>query len=669
MNTFLRGAFRNEDGFTLTEAMVALVIIFGLMVVLLRTFDSGTRVLVETRRQAAASKLASELIERAQALEWQHMGLAVSNSGDDCPTEQIGCYIGTVDGLAGGAGSYTLDGEEVVFSNADTFAPFLSFHTTEDRGGTLFDRYLFVTSIIDPVSLAETERRLVAIVQWVPPSGFRREVRLETKVSEFREPSQPLIGGEIFYSGGNFVFNHRDDVLLDGSGVDGTQGWVFSTDPDVLTSPLVVDFSHTPRPAIEGLVLMPQLRMNAVSDFVSGTDMQLTGTNVAELKWDGVPAVFPVPNTVLESTDDDASSLPPLNIDPITLFANSLEGYNHAGLGLEDLVVAETTSGLDLRDVPTDPADKTGIDEHEYSAELWTQNVGDLPVEDPPLPNAKFDHEFEGGPDEIVVGFTEYESGYFSSEPFYDFRLYRRGLADEAIHLEARLDRDNDITTGNRTISGRLEFAGDEIRLFDDDAYPGKGSGKNNSFNGFIQILTPEIHVNQVEAGEGVLTVPALVTVGDLVIRLWDPFLGPAGGYVEARRIDYDTLGGVCGAGAVDHIPVSIFDSIRKSGHPYIDYQVEGDIFVHGWCSNVEFDALGSVSEAFVQTNGPMVTGDIRYTVTDVWLREFFASNPGVVAGSWSTYAPGEMTVFDVNAHFETDELRVTTVFVDPNAG
>lgn len=244
MHTFLRKTHRDEDGFTLAEAMVALVIIFGLMVVLLRTFDSGTRVLVETRRQAAASKLASELIERAQALEWQHMGLAVSNSGDDCVTEQIGCYVGTVDGLAGAAGAYTLDGEEVVFSNADTFAPFLSFHSSEDRGGTVFDRYLFVTSIVDPATLEETERRLVALVQWVPPSGFRREIRLETKVSEFREPSQPLIGGEIFYSGGNFVFNHRDDVLLDGSGVDGTAGWIFSTDPDVLTSPLVVDFGH-----------------------------------------------------------------------------------------------------------------------------------------------------------------------------------------------------------------------------------------------------------------------------------------------------------------------------------------------------------------------------------------------------------------------------------------
>ena len=208
MNRFFNRLRDRDEGFTLIEAMVALVIIFGLMVVLLRTFDSGTRVLVETCRQAAASKLASELIERAQALEWQHMGLAVANNGTDCATEQVGCatFVAGLPGLTAPA-PFSFEGEEIVFANADTFAPFLSFHTVENRGGTDFDRYLFVTSIVEPVTGEEIGRRLVALVQWVPPGGFRKEVRLETRVSEFREPSQPLIGSEIVYSGGNFGFN------------------------------------------------------------------------------------------------------------------------------------------------------------------------------------------------------------------------------------------------------------------------------------------------------------------------------------------------------------------------------------------------------------------------------------------------------------------------------
>lgn len=670
MNRFFNRLRDRDEGFTLIEAMVALVIIFGLMVVLLRTFDSGTRVLVETRRQAAASKLASELIERAQALEWQHMGLAVANNGTDCVTEQVGCatFVAGLPGLTAPA-PFSFEGEEIVFANADTFAPFLSFHTVENRGGTDFDRYLFVTTIVEPVTGEEIGRRLVALVQWVPPGGFRKEVRLETRVSEFREPSQPLIGSEIVYSGGNFGFNHRDSVLQDGSGVDGTKGWTFSFDPTVVVAPFTIDFTNTPRPAVDGVVLMPILRMDVVSDFVSGTGLQLTSANVAELHWDDIPAGVPLPNTFIRSTDDDASSLPPLNEDPVALFSKSVDGYHYAGPGLRDLVVAELETGSVLSDVSTDPLDKSDIDETDFTAELWTQNVGAIPVEDPLLPNAVFEHDFEGGADEIVVGFTEYESGYFTpSELFYDFRLYRRGIDKEALHLDAKLDRDNDVTTGARTIAGRLAFFGDTLHLFSDDAYPGKGTGKNTSFDGFVRITTPDILIDQVVAGEGVLPVQSLATAGDLVIEVWDPLVGPKGAYVELKRLDYSTVGG-CGASEYSEtLAINIVDSIRTANHPYLDYSVVGEIEINGWCSSSQTDSLGNVSNAAVQTNGPIVAGDLRYTVTDVWAREYFISNPGIVAGAWAGYAPGEMTIFDIEAHFETDDLKVTTVFVDPNA-
>ena len=66
-----------EDGFTITEAIVALVIIFGAVLVMLRSIDSGSRVLSETKRQSAGSAFASELMERARSLEWSNMGLTV----------------------------------------------------------------------------------------------------------------------------------------------------------------------------------------------------------------------------------------------------------------------------------------------------------------------------------------------------------------------------------------------------------------------------------------------------------------------------------------------------------------------------------------------------------------------------------------------------------------
>ena len=169
-------------------------------------------------------------------------------------------------------------------------------------------------------------------------------------------------------------------------------------------------------------------------------------------------------------------------------------------------------------------------------------------------------------------------------------------------------------------------------------------------------------------AGEGVLPVQSLATAGDLVIELWDPLVGPKGDYVELKRLDYATAGG-CGASEYSEtLAINIVDSIRAANHPYLDYSVVGEIEINGWCSSSQTDSLGNVSNAAVQTNGPIVAGDLRYTVTDVWAREYFITNPGIVAGAWAGYTPGEMTIFDIEAHFETDDLKVTTVFVDPNA-
>ncbi|MDH3500817.1 MAG: hypothetical protein OEM97_11885, partial [Acidimicrobiia bacterium] len=69
---------------------MALVIIFGLILVLIRTFDTTTDVLVQSNRRGAANALASELIERARSLEWEHMGLTANANGTSCP-DDVAC--------------------------------------------------------------------------------------------------------------------------------------------------------------------------------------------------------------------------------------------------------------------------------------------------------------------------------------------------------------------------------------------------------------------------------------------------------------------------------------------------------------------------------------------------------------------------------------------------
>ena len=64
----------DDRGFTIIESVVALVIIFGLMLTLLRTFDVSVGVITQSNRRGNANVLASELIERSRSLEWEHMG-------------------------------------------------------------------------------------------------------------------------------------------------------------------------------------------------------------------------------------------------------------------------------------------------------------------------------------------------------------------------------------------------------------------------------------------------------------------------------------------------------------------------------------------------------------------------------------------------------------------
>src|SRR3990170_3372143 len=293
---------RGDRGFTIIESMVALMIVFGLMLVLLRTFDMGARVVVETKRQAAASAFASELLERAKSLEWEHMGLATSIKGSSCGTQQLGCYTTifpdlTVDDPV--AGEYGFGGEVVVFANGDAFKPFLNFIEEVDRDKTNFTRYLFITSVRDDPSDPATEkyRRLTAVVRWVAPSGFPEEIRLTSLVSLFTEPSQPLIEGTVTLRGGTMTLegNLRGTTKVNGG---------------VERQPVQISY------------VLPALTVSATSDYVASASVAAVST-YADIRWSGPDFIFETADDELvkidpaEETvagDDDATSSTPVNV-------------------------------------------------------------------------------------------------------------------------------------------------------------------------------------------------------------------------------------------------------------------------------------------------------------------------------------------------------------------
>ena len=714
----IRQRLSREDGFTLVEAMVALVIIFGLMVVLLRTFDSSTRVLVETRRQSAANQFASELLERAQALEWQHMGLAVSRNGSSCITEQVGCYVADpIPNLAASGTGYAFEGEEVVFSNADTFAPFLDFHDEVARGGTDFDRYLFVTSIPNPVApTEESARRITALVQWTPPGGFRKEVRLETIVSEFREPSQPLITGAISYESGFFNIEDRDSTLANGSDVGGTVNWDYLEFP---TLPTVENIPKAPgdsRETLTASIEFPSINLAAVSDFISGTTLTSSGTQILSLAWNGIPEAVPAPNVQSFGTDDDATTAQVANYDTpsgLVLYGTTNPGFHYAGVETKGLTVGETEDVNMLNEFPDDATNKLIDEPLQFDADLWTNYDNTVLVTDGVYhevlgkPFVRYEQAANQAPDSFMVGFTEYDTAHttatlsdarYTYEAFgktltgdeYNFTFFNRTDSSNGVFFNGMVDRDDSDTTLQRTVTAQASFEGGVTYLFHDDAYPGKnGGGRNASFEGWVRITTPEIEITNVVAGEGAApAAPVLNASGNLKIEQWDPLVGTAGAYVTLFDEDYETLTtGSCDAvNYVFDVPLfgglTLNDSIRNDFEPYLDYEVTGDLVVHGWCTLATLDAAGSVSQSAVQTASSMVTGSMTYKVTDVYWTQgdttytYVDSGSGLtVTGPLTPILPwlddtvaGETVLFDVNVSFGIDNISVNTVYEDPNA-
>ncbi len=683
----------NDDrGFTLVEAMVSLVIIFGLMVVLLRTFDSGTRVIVETRKQAVASAFASELIERGQALEWEHMGLATSTRGNSCATEQVGCYIGspfTAGDLAydGVADEYLFGGETVVFSNADTFRPFLNFYESVQRDTSVYDRYLFVTSIENPVTGDEIARRLTAIVQWVPPGGFRKEVRLETIVSEYQEPSQPFVSGTVNMAGGAMRIGPSNSGSYPGAYAHGTD-WDLWTTPGIVGDSVGDEYfwsTINERQQFDASVNFPIASVNATSDFVSGSSIRISGTDASRLQWEGPDGIFATVDDVVSTvpsgkaeflSDDDASTIPPLQFGANgVLFNQPLTRMNYVGPVDQDLQITETTdyavNGFLFTEVDPVPAAPPPDDKFPYAQMATT---------------TKF-------PAKIAVGFTEYTENWVRTNLYggfnpldaasYKFDMFRREnptSATSAIVFGGTVDRDDTPVGGYQQITASLDnYDGGNLHFLDDTAYP--DTGGTGDFHGWVLITMPDVQVN-VLAGQNVIANPNPIMT-TMIIKQWDPVgrkyvvVNPNG---TATAIDYRAnYGSNCNTGTNVSNTVQLWggapitSTIASPGRPYLEYTVSGSVTVRGWCTGSTVDGLGARSRTWFETKLPMVTVDLNYKVVDYGLQAAGGGAPVAVVGPppyTTDYGQdgGRTVLYDLGLHYESEKLKVNAVYIDPSA-
>jgi type II secretory pathway pseudopilin PulG len=621
-----------EEGFTIIEALVALVIIFGAVLVMLRSIDTSSRVLIETKRQSAASALASELVERARSLEWSNMGLAVDANSANCtepaspsdPPQGVGCSLFVTEfasEIAASGSTYEFGGEPIVFATGATFDPFLSFHQQVIRDNTVFDRYLFITSVRSDNSDPATEkyRRITAVVRWSASNGHRREVRLSSYVSPFTEPSQPFISAESSLDGGYGQVEGR---------VTGMQGWGLphdgSEDESILAS-------------------LPSMRLTATSDYVSVGEARLEG---ASAYWIGAG-----PDGLIGSPSLDDVRLATSDQNVINLFADD-DGTSSAPLSYP--LIAQ----VDLPRMDT-TQDAVRIQE---SAGPLVKNHTAVPIPggaaavDPAddLPNASLSvvgagqtsmsrtEDWSGDPAQAYV-----DKGDPLLSTSYAFTFFRYGDHDQASSLEwsGESDRQDDPATGLRKARAEFDWKGEEIDLLDDEVLAALAP----AFRGWAVVSLPRVSnggaLAPLEAGEyySALTPQIGVKSGDVTIDLWNgsSYTQIFSSYEDIPNCSSETL------------PVDEELTTSTAGMPQLHYRVSGSVTVNGMCvGTTQQYSTGEVRSNTVSAAN-IVTGTLTYRVVDVIGAEEFGDEDLA-------------TLYDFTLTFSAGGVQATAVYINP---
>ena len=628
--------FSRDEGFTIVEAIVALVIIFGAVLIMLRSIDTGSRVLTETKRQSAGSALASELMERARSLEWSNMGLTVDANSANCtepasptdPPQGVGCTLFSADfpsEITATSGGYAFGGEPIVFATGATFDPFLSFHQEGVRDSTKFDRYLFITSVRtdndDPAT--EKYRRITAVVRWNAPSGYRREVRLSSYVSPFTEPSQPFISAEVNFEGG---FGQIEGRLT------GIASWGLAYD-------------DTQNESV--LLSMPSMRLTATSDYVSTGEARLEGPSgywtgagldgvLGSSSTDDVRLATVDPQVTDLLSDDDGTSSAPLDYPIVAQI--DLTALNTTQDGI---TISESAGGATLKN-------HTRIFTPGGAAALDTTD--DLPHASMEIVGAGRTtmtrvEDWAGDPAQVYL-----DAGSPLATTAHEFTFYRYGDHDQAsaLRLSGVVDREDLSTSGLRKAGASFDWKGEEIDLLDDDIL----GALDSKFRGWVIVELPELtnegSIAPLEAGEyyAALTPGLGVKSGDVTIDVWD---ADSSSYTRI----FEDYGSIANCGSESLSVPGLHADLSTVGLPWLAYTVDVNLTVNGMCvGSTQQYSSGEVRSNTVSATS-IVTGSIKYTVVDqVGADEFGDADLA--------------TLYDFTLTFSAGGVQATAVYINP---
>ena len=162
-----------EDGFTIVEAVVALVIVAVLFFGVATSLGVALRHQREVRLQQQAAALAVEHVEFARSVQWAQLELSVGPGTG-------GPYHDTVEIDAAAFGLATNEDLVIDETGSDGYVGYIdpSDSLPEMIDGQEFDVFRYVTDA------GPSLRRVLVLVQWEVAAGSDREHLLTTVVSE-----------------------------------------------------------------------------------------------------------------------------------------------------------------------------------------------------------------------------------------------------------------------------------------------------------------------------------------------------------------------------------------------------------------------------------------------------------------------------------------------------
>ena len=215
-----RRSLQAQTGFTIVESLVALGLVFGVIVALLATVNTGIRGVVTGRQRSVALSIANEVMETARSRSYADVG----HDLDSDPTLATDTAIsGTVPNLVYANPSpapqeplvgSVVDAGTAAGTTTNPLFPFSPHRWDSLREATTYTTSVYVTRVV-PTS-GDSYRRLTVIVAWDrsldAPAAVPATMRISSFLFNAIQPPDPLFVGLAEADAGTVTVVNRADT-------------------------------------------------------------------------------------------------------------------------------------------------------------------------------------------------------------------------------------------------------------------------------------------------------------------------------------------------------------------------------------------------------------------------------------------------------------------------